>query len=338
MRVICSYSGVELWKTGSLLGFDLEDIHPIFRAKRKLILRPEWVHRFMKSENSEEKKLIFLAVLNATELLTFEVPAMPSPHIVEKYFHPAMHTACWLSYAEYTYKQIVGFPSFAVRKDTFDLATIGNWLKAIEDIKDGVIKKDIDRDRAAFLAAKEQEIRKEIGDATLLNRAFTPALARWSLDFAELKRVDERYNRYLKVLCTPLADSWVYEIDELRDIEELLELNLPAEHPQVISVMAQIRLLIKECKRGFQDFKVFDSEEDEVTRFEIIDEETQQVHAINRHLQDIPTDEPKSKDFPKRIDFLRAHSKWLLQKMKDPKPDVARKFIKPDRMIGEDDV
>lgn len=309
MKVICPISGIALYKTPYLIGFDLADAHPIFRAKKKLILCPDMVHRFVKAEQFEEKKLIFLAVLNATDLIEFRRPAEPSLQLVESQFYKLMHTAGWLSFAEYTYKSVVAFPQYIVNEENKDLTSLPAWINACEDIKDQVIKKDINRDRAASLSQREADFRKEIGDATLLHRAFTPTLARWAVDFAGLKKNDDRYNRWIKILCSPLSDAWVYSMEELREIENFLEEELPYDHPQVLSIMAQIRLLIAECKKGFTEFAVFKDDDDIGDSYTILEDGEQR---LSKHLEDVPINEPQVKDFANRAAYLVAMAKYKL--------------------------
>jgi hypothetical protein len=315
MKTLCLYSGVTLYKTPHLLGLTLADIHPIFRAKKKLIICPDMVFRFMKSTDIEEKKLIFLAILNTTELVEFRVPAMPSARTVEKNFFNLMHTAGWLAFAEATYKAVVAFPQFVVNEQTADLESLSAWIRSCEDIKDQIIKRDINRERAASLEQKAAEIKKEINNATFLHRAFTPALARWALDFAQLKRTDERYNQWVKILCSPLSEAWVYDLETLREIEDYLEEELPAEHPQVISVMAQIRTFILECKKGFTEFAVFNEHDETGESFTIVDDETG-LTTPSKHLVDVPTTEPRQSDYPTKVAYLIATAKWRLANRK----------------------
>lgn len=325
MKVICRYSGLPLYKTPYLIGMNLADTHPIFRAKKKLILNPQMVHNFAKSESFEEKKLIFLAVLNATDLVEFRVPADPSLQTVETCFYKLMHTAGWLAYAEYTYKQVVGFPQFVVSEETKDLKSLSNWISRVEEIKEQALKKDIDRDRAASLVQREQEIRKEIGEATMLHRAFTPGLARWALEFANLKKTDERYLKWIKILCSPLSDAWVYSLDDIREIEHYLEEELPIDHPQVISVMAQVRLLFRECKKGFTEFALFNDDDgkDSAESFIILDDETGELKTTSRHVEDVPATEPVQKDYPTKVAYLVAMAKWKLANRNNGKQPTA---------------
>jgi hypothetical protein len=307
MQVICPISGAVLLKSNYLLGFTLKDIHPIFRAKRKLILNSDMVHRFMKSEAFEEKKLIFLAVFNSTELVEFRCPAQPNLQLVETNFLKLMHTASWLAHAEYTYKSEVSFPQFVVSPDTCDLASIPAWIDSLEEIKDSVIRKDIQRDRAAELANKADEIQTSIREAAQLNRNFTAGLARWALSFANLPRDDERYSKWLKMMCIPKQEAWMFDIDDYKELADFLENELPSEHPQVLSVMYQVRDLVKECKRGFTELSIFnDDAANEDGSFTILDSDDNVSTSVQ-------LSEPNARDFPTRLAYLVAHAQWVVK-------------------------
>lgn len=317
MKVICPISGLAVYKSNYLLGFDLKDLHPIFRAKRKLILNDTMIHKFMQSDIFEEKKLIFLAVLNSTELVEFQTPAMPALGTVETHFLKLMHTAGWLAHAEYTYKAVASFPRFVVRPDTADLTSLPAWINAVEDVKDMVIRRDLDRDRAAELSNKADQISTEIRQAASLHRNFTPSLARWALDFANLNREDTRFSKWMKMMCIPTSEAWMFDIDDYKELVGFMEEELPSEHPQVLSVMFQVRELVKECKRGFTELSVFNDLDDEATEsFNIIEDSPvstgEAISATTLHAMD----KPIAKNYPSKVAFLVADAKWRLAQRK----------------------
>jgi hypothetical protein len=342
MQVICKFSGLPFQYSNYMLGMNLADIHPVFRAKKKLILSPHFVHSFSKSQSLDEKKLIFLAVLNTTDLIEFREPASPSLQTLESNFYHLMHTSEWLAYAEYLYKQVVEFPHYVVAGETANLHNIGNWIKSLDEIRDQIIRKDIDRDRAAALHQRMAEIKNELGIAASLHRAFTPMLARWALDFASLDRNDERYNRYIKILCSPLADAWVYDPAELKELEHYLENELPIDHPQVISVMAQVRLFISARKTGYKDFSVFSEDDESGEGFTILEEDGEGnfVARKSQHLIDVPTEEPLIGNYKSKVEFLRAQAKWKLATREVSPQQSFRKLIKPDieQIVTTEDV
>ena len=182
MKSICQKSGIPIWKSDLLLGMDLADEHPIFRAKRQLILTPNMIHRFSKSENEMEKRLIFLATINCTHLVEWHVPACPTLHTLESAFYKAISLCEWVAFAEYKLAKIVSFPQYVIRSDNADLKNIGEWLNAIDEIRSRVLRKELERDKNAALLQQESEIKRELGEANFFGKAFTPKLAKWALE------------------------------------------------------------------------------------------------------------------------------------------------------------
>jgi len=101
---------------------------------------------------------------------------------MEKNFYNLIFLAQWTSFAEYKLAKIVSFPQYVIRKDNADLENIKQWLAAIDDIREKVNKKELERDKNAALLQREMEIKKELGEANFQNRAFTPKLAKWALE------------------------------------------------------------------------------------------------------------------------------------------------------------
>lgn len=319
MLTICIKSGLPLHKSDLLLGFDLADEHPIFRAKSSIIFHKDMVHRFMFAENPNEKKLIFLAILNATYLVDFEYPANPSLHTLEANFLLLIELAQWVRFAEYQLAKIVTFPRYVIRKDNADLLSIKAWLHSIEDIRVKVNKKELERDKNAALLQREMEIKKELGEAIAVGKAFTPKLAKWALDLCDVTIRHKDYSKWMKILCLPTAEAWIVNLADYYELRDLLQENLPflEDNPQAISVMHQMNSLIAECRRGFTDFSIFtDTGEDSVKDFEILEDGSEHVvaHKINQQFRDIPTDEPILKNYPNKIAFLLAKAKWDLAK------------------------
>jgi hypothetical protein len=335
MKAICRISGLPIWKSPLLIGMDLADEHPIFRAKKSIILSKDMIHRFASAENPDEKRLIYLATLHCTYLVEFQYPACPSLATMESTFYKLIFIAQWVHFAEYKLARIVSFPQYIVRKDNQKLENIRSWLDAIDDLRQKVIRKELDRDKNAMLLARDVEIKRELGDAVLFNKAFTPKLAKWALELCDITVRHPDFNKWMKIMCIPLNEAFIYNMEDLLELQELLQLNMPnvEDNPQAISVMHQMSQLIKENRKGFTEFSMFDDNKAEVKDFEFIEEDTSDldnpkrtVHKINQHLIDIPETKPEARDYPTKVAYLRAQAKWdLAQSMKQ-------------RQIGESDV
>jgi hypothetical protein len=325
MRTICQKSGVELWKSNYFLGFDLADEHPIFKAKSQLILTPKYIHRFMFAESEIEKRLIFLAVLNTTYLVHFQTIATPSKLTMEKYFLRLMPLAQWVRFAEFKLAKIITFPQYVIRQDNSDLSNIGAWIASIEDIREKINRKELERDKSAALHEREMEIKRELGEAIAVGKAFTPKLAKWSLDLCDITPRHPDFNRWMKVLCCPVKEAWIAELEDFMEIRDLLYDNLPflEENPQAISVMHQINTLISENRKGFTEFSLFDETKSEAVDFEILEDGTEhrKVTKINQQLQNVPKDMPLKEQFKNKFEFLIAKAKWdLAQARKKDNP------------------
>lgn len=339
MKTICQKSGVVLHKSDLLLGFDLADEHPIFRAKSTILFGVPMTHRFMFAENPDEKKLIFLAYLNATYLVDFQHHASPTLKTMEKNFYRLQEMAQWVRYAEFKLAKIVAFPRYVIRSDNSDLSNIGSWLNSLGELREKINRRELERDKSAALQQREMEIKRELGEANFAGKAFTPKLAKWSLDVCDITLQHADYNKWMKIMCIPLNEAWMIDLAEYYELQQLLQEHLPVleSNPQAISVMHQINTLIKECRKGFTDFSMLSNVEgEEVSDFEILEDgqQVQRFHKVNQHMKDVPTEEPKKENYTTKLAFLLAKAKWDLSKNKPtivPPP-------KPTPEIDEDSV
>lgn len=326
MKTICQKSGVILHKSDLLLGFDLADEHPIFKAKASILFGVPMTHRFMFAENSDEKKLIFLAYLNATYLVDFFTIANPTLKTMEKTFYSLQDLAQWVRYAEFKLAKIVTFPRYAIRNDNADLSNIGSWLNILRELREKINRRELDRDKSAALQQREMEIKRELGEANFAGKAFTPKLAKWSLDVCDITMQHPDYNKWMKLMCVRLNEAWMYELSDYYELQQTLQEHLPMleENPQAISVMHQVNTLLKECRKGLSDFSILSSVEgEEVSDFEILEDGTsaQRFHKVNQHMKDVPKDMPFKDQYATKIAYLLAKAKWdLMQKRTPPAP------------------
>lgn len=339
MRTVCQISGEVLSKADYGLGFDLGDIHPIFKAKASLILRPDTIHRFRKANSPIEKKLYFLAVLNSTGLVTFRCAANPSLFVCEKYFYCSIELCEWIVSMQNRGIAGLGFPQLVIDPINADLHSINGWLEAIAEIRKQLANRDLKQIRIADWHQRSDDIRKELANAYLDNQLFTPKIAKWALELAGVSRNSDLWGFWQKLMCVPENDAWIYRMEDFQELQEEFFQNLPQENPDVILVMAQMRKLINACKRGFTEMTILGDDPDKVTGFEFVEEETGTVHKINQHLINVPTDKPQEKDFKRRIDYIVATARWnISQEQKAKQAQAAQQIVKDSKSIGEQDV
>jgi len=320
-QITCHISGEILYKSDILLGFDLDDIHPCFKAKKSLILKPEWIFRFTAAKSQREKKLYYLAVLNSMDLITWKHPADPSLQIIEFTMMDAMRIACWIDYAKYGITPRRPFPQLIVSEVNYKLEDISVYLDRLLEIRKQVMATQSDEVRRREINEESQKIENEFRAAGLLGQAFTLPLARWALDVSDCP--DEKYRRWLDILQTPLNEAWTFatksDESEMHEVYEWLQENLPVTNDQCLAVRVQMRKLIEASQWGYKE-KDDDRDDGEVdedglpkpsrakpTSYQILPEDIQ-----NPENYSLPP-EPQRVDYPTAGAYYGAKALWDLE-------------------------
>lgn len=318
--ITCKISGETLVRSDLLLGFDLLAVHPIFRAKKELILHPDTVHKFRRAAIWPEKKLYFLAVLNTLELIEFKVPANPSPYTMETNFLQAVHLAGWIDYARHEVKKDVAFPRYTVsiENDTQTMQNIQVWLEELQEIRNYFLKQQQDLDARKRFNDKAAQIEKEFRIAHIFGQAFTPDLAKWALEVSDCP--PGLYHKYKEALTTPLEEAWCLDQDFMEEIYEFLSEELPATHDQCIAVKTQARKLWEASKQGYRTFGKSDGTQ--VVKpngvvYQIDDDGTAMPTAGN-----LPPlgPQPQPHQFAKYTQYLLAKAQWEIERDKRKGP------------------
>lgn len=317
-QIICPISGEILLRTDLLLGLTLAEVHPIFRQKKELILTSDTIFKFQFSKSYREKKLYFLSVLNTTDLIDFHHPANPSPWIMEATFIELAKLAQWVDFARHQVRGLQ-LPRYAVREDNREMKNISIFVSELQEIYKLFLVKSKNEDLKKILNAKAADIEREYKRASVTGVAFTPSLARWALELAGVE--EGMYERWRNLLLTPLADSWTLNKQELEEMLEHFQAELPINNDQVIAVLGQIKKLLGKNKEGFIEFGFVsdeeggedESSEDVMARIfprnpgPKIDNGGVSAPLIN--IEDIGP-EPNRKDYPKSFMYTMAKAKW----------------------------
>lgn len=319
-KITCPISGEILQRSDLLLGFDLSELHPIFRAKKSLILTADIIHKFQAAQSWREKKLYYLAVLHTMDLVDFQSIAEPAPYIMEHSFFDVCNLASWVNYARYTLRERISFPRYLVTEETKEMKNISMWLSAINDIKQVFLNRDRENDLKLELAHQSQKIEIEFRRAGLIGQAFTKPLARWALELTDTP--EGVFQPWLDLLQTPLEEAWCLDVESLKEIQEHLQAELPITNDQAIAVLHQINKLVESASRGYYDLSSGDDPESEeevfkrVTPKDIFPPKTKipGFEFVETSL-DIPMElppEPQRKDFDKLFLYLKAKAGWDL--------------------------
>jgi len=323
MNVICPISGEPLIKSDFFLGLDYAEVHPIFRIPRSKLISADFVHRFSKAVETREKRLYYLATINSTDLVEFKTVAKPSLKLMEQTFLQAIQIAGWLDFASFKLGKDLSFPQYIVRKENEEMDTIIHWLSSLEKIRTDFLKKDLDRERSRILLLEQERLQKELNSAKLKDRAFTPVLAKWALEMADLED-HPKASRFLKILCTELSKAWSLSRDDLLELKELLTDELSPNHPTASSVFGQLNMLIAQQKKGFTDILlILEEPEGEILPGEPTlkrKEVGSEVYAEIYKNEYGHMNEPKPEQFEKKWQYEVAKCRWDLAHKKPDSP------------------
>lgn len=328
-KITCPISGEVLQKSELLLGFDLSDVHPIFKAKKSLILTIDIMDKFQRAVSWREKKLYYLAVLNTTELVEFKVPANPEPYTMEYTMMNLITLATWIDFARHGIKEKIIFPKYIVREDNADLHNIASFISVLFDLRKMFLAKDRDSDLKRTLNDESQKIEIEFRKAGIIGQAFTRPLAKWALELTDT--TEGVFKPWLDILQTPLKDAWCLDRKDILEIQEHLQAELPVNNDQAIAVLYQVKELLKAASAEIGDEEAEDYEENEQGLLVKAGKQKFPNRPAGYELilteEDIPP-KPLRSNFTTLAGFLQAEAKWdiLVDSIRGGKKSEYRQF------------
>lgn len=264
--------------------------------------------------NAQERKLMFLSLLKATDLVHFKHAAFPSESIVQKHMENALKIVSWILGIR---TPTLSLPQFIVTRDTADLGNIKHWLETWWDARKAFEDGYKTQGELAKLRNREYALERLIKNAHKKAEEYAGLLANWSFTAAE---VPENLHTYWKDIFLAKGVR-VYTLRPV-DIDECLEhMEDHLEHGTIYSnaVLKHLRTIKIKNKQGIyfglgmEDATMSDEQIQKLADqpYRIlegsIEEINQQVIASNA-----PTESPKETEYPSRVAYLRAKIAWQM--------------------------
>lgn len=317
MRVQCSISNIEFSvEHFPATLFSREVSHPIFSLPQKKLLT--FLHKWSGSElTSTDSYLLFLALLNSSDMVQFRVPVFRNPKtdsIVANHMESLAKIVVRMNTVT---NPITVFHPVVISQDTRFLENIGDWIDSwqrnYEDFLDGYASAHDNRKLITREAALER----------LIKNPHKP-LASYAGQIAEWAQISGEFPSFLTISPftkqpIPIAEYWktlivkaanpenIFTLPKA-DLEELLEhceLNVKIGN---IFANALFKILRGALARQ-KDFLGLDT--NWVTPnsggFEILSPEHAQMKIL---IDAAPESEPIKSTYPKLIDYLRAKTRW----------------------------
>jgi hypothetical protein len=301
--------------------------HPIFYIPQKRLL--SYTGKWAAGELTKtDAYLLFLAILNSSEQVTFRVPVFRTP----------MTDSIVASNMEYLIRTVIKlntirtpgshFPSFVISPDTKNLANVRYWIelwdKSYKDFQDGYRSAH----DSSKLIKREAALQRMIKNPHKKLREYAYQIADWAIiagDFPKFEIINPfsskktkialaEYWKEIIIRCT--RDEQLFSIPD-NDLEELL--NHCNDNIPIGSIYSNA--LFKALRHGLAKKKNFLGlgDYDLKSKFAFIDDPKDVETANMRALIDsAPTELPRPEQYPTHFAYMKAKMRWDMSKKFGP--------------------
>lgn len=306
MKIFCQYSGVE-FTTPEFSRLKLTYVHPIFSAEPKQLVNcaGDWASG---SLQEQERRLLFLALLHSTELVTFKSTAVPSAHNVQANMESLLKIVGWLHSIQHP---ALALPSFVITHETRELHNVRHWLaawwNARKEFEDGY------KDMSSLRKQRNREAALErlIKSSSKRTDDYIGMLSQWAFEASNVPvAIREDWK---KIVSSRSTSIYAVRTCDLEEIVEHMEENL--EHGSIFAAdfMKHVRILLKKNKAGLNYGLGIDDDAElnykqlVQTPFQIVEGDADTEFANKQIIiATAPDSLPQERDYPSRVAFLRA--------------------------------
>lgn len=325
MRVLCAISGLD-FEAEHFPGFlaNRECVHPIFQMPQKKLLA--YTGQFYTDAlTPTDKYLLFLAVLNSSDLVDFRVSVFRTPFtpsIIAQNFERLVRIVCKMNAV---LNPNVTFPRYILSYETRNLSNvhfwIDNWYEAYKEYQSGSLrsyesKKLGERERALERLIKNPH--KPVGE-------YASQIADWAIIAGDVENQFRQQTpnpftgksssmaefwRTLIIKAARLDSLYAIEVKDLDEIIEHFETKLDVLGSIYSHQLLKILRTAQEKRKNFLgmgDLTVASAS------YQILSTDDS-VEASNMKLMiDLaPETEPKASDYPDRVSYIRAKMRYQM--------------------------
>lgn len=314
MLLTCKISGMQLTRYQHFAGLHLEDVHPIFQVKPRILWR--LADSFYKKDTTEEERnLLFLALAYNTGRVIFRVPGKPSAKLVHNCFPKLCDMAGWL---EKLQAPGVHFPSFVVNSATQDMKNIDAWLDALMQVRKEFYEGQARQEHKQRMMRLQEKIETGIlysatnstrGTRKAHSSTLNRELAEWALDACDAP--SEQYNCWYELLTMPESQLLNRSQSDMRALLDHFELYLPHGSSAAAAAMSRARALLETKANTLGLFEILDEDYDENSN-PVISSEVAATPIAQAAFMDAPETEPRREQYPDAVSYSVARARWIL--------------------------
>lgn len=330
MKILCAYSSIEFTVEhfpGSLTS--REAYHPVFNFPQRKLLG--YLSKWSAGElTPTDSYLLFLALLRSSDLVSFRVPAVRTESTDQIIANNLEHLAIAVTKLNTVQNPQVHFPQYVISSDTKTLVNvefwIKNWLEAHKEFAEGKSRAIDDRDEWKKLAIRQSALERLIKSKHRLVSSYSSQLADWAAvagKFPEALTVSRfsglkcSISDYWKQIIHKCAhDSQIFSINR-QDLEELIE-HCETEIPIGTIFSNLLFSILREAESKSKNFLQLGEIDLSKSTYQILSSSDSVEDAnIRAMIQSAPETEPKQEDYPTKLAYFKAKSRYeLAQKYK----------------------
>jgi hypothetical protein len=323
MKILCAISGIE-FQVEHFPGYltSREVSHPIFYLPQKKLLSylGKWAGQELTPTDSY---LLFLAILNSSELVEFRVPVSRSPETDAIIAQNMEALAKVVSRLNAVTNPSVIFPRYAIGPETKYLGNIKHWIEnwnqSWQDFQDGFSREYENRK----LITRETALERLIKNPHLPISAYSSKIAEWAAvagnfptyntisPFTGMRITMSDYWKDIIAKCS--REESIFSVPQI-DIQDLLdhcEGNIAIGSIYSNALFKVLRNAISR-QRNFLGLGDMD-----LTRgkFQILtSSDTTETANIKAMIDSAPETEPRLEQYPNKIAYLKAKLRFQMAK------------------------
>lgn len=314
-KILCAYSSIEFnCEHFPVYLHHRESYHPIFNISQRKLL--PYLSKWSGNELTPiDSYLLFLALLNSTELIEFRIPVrrtLQTDSIVAQNMESLAKTVSRLNAV---HNPAVQFPKFVISADTFQLQNVHHWIEIWNDCYQDFLsgaRKDYENRK---LAQREMALERLIKNPHKPINLYSIQLSEWA---AIAGQFPAPVSEYWKTIIRKCAnDNLVYSVP-VKHIKELLE-HCETEINAIGSIFSH--KLFEILRRAIKKHNSFLGDVDEdssIPNYQFLESgaaanvEISNIKAIVDSTESLT--EPQRKDFPTKFEYLKAKLKYDMAK------------------------
>lgn len=330
MKIKCAYSSIES-NVDHFPGIadTRETVHPIFHIPQKKLL--SYTSKWATGELTEtDSYLLFLAILNSTELIQFRTAAIKTvdtPAIIANNMQQLVLTVSRLNSVS-ALRQI--FPEFVVSNETRTLANVRYWLEVWQENYESFNAGNVREIKLEKLRIRENALERMIKSPHVSVSSYSKKLASWAaiagnfpeylVQHPKIKEQKIPMSEYWQMIIIRLAkEDDIFNIDsqDIFDLYEHIQLNIPYGTIQSNLLMKIMKKVVSQHRNLLSlGEPILEVEYDILDSPQPVSNSSQDLESneLSRIIESAPDSPPNRMDYNSQHEYLKAKMRYLVAK------------------------